>query len=118
MRINRHSLLAHSGPFSPKGGEIGMRQYEVMYVLRPDLEEERVKTNVARYSEVVTSFGGEITKLQEMGKRRLAYEIKKFRDGFYVLMNFKANSDAVAEAERLMKINDDVIRFLFVREEK
>ncbi|WP_139492487.1 30S ribosomal protein S6 [Brevibacillus dissolubilis] len=94
-----------------------MRQYEVMYVLRPDLEEEKVKANVSRYSDVVTNYGGEITKLQEMGKRRLAYEIKKFRDGFYVLMNFKANADAVAEAERLMKINDDVIRYLFVREE-
>ncbi|MDA5109453.1 MULTISPECIES: 30S ribosomal protein S6 [Brevibacillus] len=95
-----------------------MRQYEVMYVLRPDLEEEKVKANVARYQEVVTNFGGEVTNLQEMGKRRLAYEIKKFREGYYVLMNFKANSDAVAEAERLMKINDDVIRYLFVREEK
>ena len=95
-----------------------MRQYEVMYVLLPDLEEEKVKANVARYQEVVTNFGGEVTNLQEMGKRRLAYEIKKFREGYYVLMNFKANPDAVAEAERLMKINDDVIRYLFVREEK
>ena len=95
-----------------------MRQYEVMYVLRPDLEEEKVKANVARYSDVVTNYGGEITKLQEMGKRRLAYEIQKFREGYYVLMNFKANPDAVAEAERLMKINDDIIRFLFVRDEK
>ncbi|USG65781.1 30S ribosomal protein S6 [Brevibacillus ruminantium] len=95
-----------------------MRQYEVMYVLRPDLEEEKVKANVARYSDVITSFGGEITKLQEMGKRRLAYEIQKFREGYYVLMNFKSNADAVAEADRLMKINDDIIRFLFVRDEK
>ncbi|ATO49379.1 MULTISPECIES: 30S ribosomal protein S6 [Brevibacillus] len=95
-----------------------MRQYEVMYVLRPDLEEEKVKANVARYSEVVTNNGGEITKLQEMGKRRLAYEIQKFKDGFYVLMNFKANAEVVTETERLMKINDDVIRFLFVREDQ
>ncbi|QQE74440.1 30S ribosomal protein S6 [Brevibacillus composti] len=95
-----------------------MRQYEVMYVLRPDLEEEKIKANVARYSDVITSFGGEITKLQEMGKRRLAYEIQKFREGYYVLMNFKSNADAVAEADRLMKINDDIIRFLFIREEK
>ncbi|UFJ40430.1 30S ribosomal protein S6 [Brevibacillus humidisoli] len=95
-----------------------MRQYEVMYVLRPDLEEEKVKANVARYSEIVTNYGGEITNLQELGKRRLAYEIKKFRDGYYVLMNFKANPDAVAEAERLMKISDDVIRFLFVKEDE
>lgn len=95
-----------------------MRQYEVMYVLRPDLEEEQIKANVARYSEVVTNYGGEITNLQELGKRRLAYEIKKYRDGYYVLMNFKANPDAVAEAERLMKISDDVIRFLFVREDE
>ncbi|WP_126429201.1 30S ribosomal protein S6 [Brevibacillus marinus] len=95
-----------------------MRQYEVMYVLRPDLEEEKIKANVARYSEVVTNYGGEITNLQELGKRRLAYEIKKYRDGYYVLMNFKANPDAVKEAERLMKISDDVIRFLFVREDE
>lgn len=95
-----------------------MRQYEVMYVLRPDLEEEKVKANVNRYSEVVTKNGGEVTNLQELGKRRLAYEIKKFREGFYVLMNFRANSDVVAEVERLMKINDDVMRFLCVREDE
>lgn len=95
-----------------------MRQYEVMYVLNPALEEERLKSLVERFQGIVTENGGEVTGLQEMGKRRLAYEIKKFRDGFYVLMNFKSNSEVVSEMERIMRITDDVIRYLFVKEDE
>ena len=92
-----------------------MRQYEVMYVLRPDLEEEKVKSNVARYSEVVTNYGGEISKLQEMGKRRLAYEVNGFNDGYYVIVNFQAEPQASKEVERVLKISDDVIKHMVIK---
>jgi small subunit ribosomal protein S6 len=95
-----------------------MRKYEVMYIQRPELEEEKRKANVERFNAIITDRGGEIIKLNEMGKRRLAYEIDKNRDGFYVLTNFQANPEAVNELERIMKISDDVIRYLVVREDE
>ncbi|MBO8172154.1 MAG: 30S ribosomal protein S6 [Bacillaceae bacterium] len=95
-----------------------MREYEVMYILKPTLEEEAIKSQVERYQGVVTDNGGEVTKLDEWGMRRLAYEIDKFREGYYVVMNFKSNSDVVDEMERLMRISDDVIRYMFVKEDE
>lgn len=94
-----------------------MRNYEVMYIQRPDVEEEKRKANAERFQSIITERGGEVTKVTDMGKRRLAYEIDKFRDGYYVLTNFRANPEAVKELERIMKISDDVIRYLIVRED-
>lgn len=94
-----------------------MRKYEVMYILRPDIEQDAVQAAVEKFRGVISN-GGEITNEKEMGKRRLAYEINKFREGHYVLVNFQANPDVVAELERLMKISDDVIRYLIVKEDE
>jgi small subunit ribosomal protein S6 len=94
-----------------------MRNYEVMYIQRPDIEEEKRKSNVDRFNAVITDRGGELTKVNEMGKRRLAYEIDKLREGYYVLVNLQANPDAVTELERIMKISDDVVRYLIIRED-
>ncbi|MCJ8013051.1 30S ribosomal protein S6 [Paenibacillus sp. KQZ6P-2] len=88
-----------------------MRKYEVMYIIRPDVEQEAVQAVVEKFQGIISS-GGEITKHEVMGKRRLAYEIKKFRDGTFVLVNFSATPEVVAELERIMKISDEVIRYL------
>jgi len=93
-----------------------MRKYEVMYILRPDLEQEQVQSAVEKFQGVITNNGGEITKHELMGKRRLAYEIKKFRDGIYVLVQFTAEPAAVAELDRVMKISDEIIRYLIVKD--
>ncbi len=95
-----------------------MRNYELMFIQRPDVEEEKRKANVDRFHSIITDRGGELTKVTEMGKRRLAYEIDRNRDGYYTLTNFQATPDAVNELERIMKISDDVIRYLIVREEE
>ncbi|RKD22888.1 30S ribosomal protein S6 [Ammoniphilus oxalaticus] len=94
-----------------------MRNYELMYIQRPEAEEESRTSNTERFQSIITNSGGEITNVEDMGKRRLAYEIDKIREGFYVLTNFKAEPEAVSELERIMKINDDVIRYLIVRED-
>ena len=94
-----------------------MRAYEVMYILRPDLEEEATRELIERLSAVVTSHGGEDLKINEWGKRRLAYEIEKLHEGYYVLMNFNSEAEAVFELERHMKISEDVIRFLTIKDE-
>ena len=92
-----------------------MRQYETMYILKPDLEAEQTAELVSKYQSLVTEHGGQIDQLQEMGKRRLAYEIEKIREGYYVLMQFSTDTDITHELERLMRIDDKVLRFLTVR---
>lgn len=92
-----------------------MRKYEVMYIIRPDIEQEAVQAAVDKFQGIISN-GGEITKHDVMGKRRLAYEIKKFRDGVYVLVNFTAEPAVVTELERLMKISDEVIRYLITND--
>ena len=88
-----------------------MRKYEVMYIVRTDLEQDAIQAAIEKFQGIITN-GGEITKHDVMGKRRLAYEIKKFRDGIYVLVNFTAEPAVVTELDRQLKISDDVIRHL------
>ncbi|WP_138494326.1 30S ribosomal protein S6 [Paenibacillus pinistramenti] len=92
-----------------------MRKYEVMYIIRPDIEQEAVQAAVEKFQGIIQN-GGEITKHDVMGKRRLAYEINKLRDGVYVLVNFTATPDVVNELERIMKISDEVIRYLITKD--
>lgn len=89
-----------------------MRAYETMYILQPDLEEEARKALVEKFNKVVTDNGGEFEKVAELGQRRLAYEIKKFRQGYYVQLNYKAGPAVPQELERVLKITDEVIRVL------
>ena len=92
-----------------------MRKYEVMYIIRPDLEQEAVQATVEKFQNIINN-GGEITKHDVMGKRRLAYEINKLRDGHYVLVQFNANNDVINELDRVMKISDEIIRYLITRD--
>lgn len=92
-----------------------MRKYELMYIIRPDLEQEAVQAAVEKFQGIIQN-GGEITKHDVMGKRRLAYEINKIRDGVYVLVNFTATPEVVAELERILKISDEVIRYLITKD--
>ncbi|WP_067930387.1 30S ribosomal protein S6 [Alicyclobacillus kakegawensis] len=92
-----------------------MRQYETMYVLIPDLEPEQTSELVSKYQALVTERGGQIDELQEIGKRRLAYEIKKYREGYYVLMRYTADTSVSKELERVLRIEDAVLRYLTVR---
>lgn len=92
-----------------------MRKYEVMYIIRPELEQEAVQAVVEKFQGIIQN-GGEITKHDVLGKRRLAYEINKVRDGVYVLVNFTATPDVVNELERILKISDEVIRYLITKD--
>lgn len=96
-----------------------MRKYEIMFIVRPTLSEEEIKEVVKNFENILTSNGAEITEFQEMGKRELAYEIKKFKSGYYFLYNLQANDDkAIKEFDRLARISNDVIRHLITKIEK
>lgn len=93
-----------------------MRAYEAMYIIRPDFDEEKTKATIDKYSSLIQNNGGELVKVDLWGKRRLAYELKKFREGYYVLVNFNGAPQTPAELERNFKISDDVIRYLIVKQ--
>ncbi|MGM0881506.1 MAG: 30S ribosomal protein S6 [Bacillota bacterium] len=92
-----------------------MRKYEVMYIIRPEVEQENVQAIVDKFNGIISN-GGEVTKTDVIGKRRLAYEINKLRDGYFVLVHFNATTEVVNELDRIMKITDEVIRSLIVRD--
>ena len=93
-----------------------MRNYEAMYVLRPEMDEEQINAAIEKFSDIITANGGEVTKVEQWGKRRLAYEVEKLREGYYVLCYFNGNTELPKELERNFKISDRVIGFLVVRE--
>lgn len=92
-----------------------MRKYEVMYIIRTDIEQEAIEAAIEKYQGIMNN-GGEIVKHEVMGKRRLAYEINKFRDGVYVLVQFNATAEVVAELDRVMGISDEIVRYLIVKD--
>lgn len=95
-----------------------MRKYELMYIIRPNIEEEAKAALVERFNTILTSNGAELAESKDWGKRRLAYEINDFREGFYQIMKVSATTEAINEYLRLAKISEDIIRFIAVRDEK
>ena len=95
-----------------------MRAYEILYVIRPNIEEEEKTALVERFDNLLTTNGAEIVESKEWGKRRLAYEIKDFTDGFYQIIKVKDDGTATQEFERLAKISNDIIRHIIVRDEQ
>lgn len=94
-----------------------MRKYEILYIIRPDLDEEATTALIDRLGGLVATNGGANLSINKWGKRRLAYEIEDYKDGQYVLMEFEGEGHVSQEIERVMKISDDVIRFLTVRKD-
>ncbi len=88
------------------------QSYEMMYILRPDLTEDQVQETINKYKDFLSEQGAEDIQIQNRGKRRLAYPIKKLQDGIYILMNYRANGKQVAPLERAMRLSDEVIRYL------
>lgn len=92
--------------------------YETMYILRPDLGDEAVDQAIDKYQTILKENGAEILETQHRGKRRLAYEIAKHREGVYVQMNYRADGSQVAPMERAMRLSTEVIRYLTVKQEE
>jgi small subunit ribosomal protein S6 len=96
-----------------------MKNYEIMFIVRPTLSEEEVKKVSQNFSNTLTSNGAKITDSKDLGQKELAYEIKKFKSGYYFLLEIEATDDkAIAEFDRLARISSDVIRHLIIKLEK
>jgi small subunit ribosomal protein S6 len=91
------------------------RSYEIMFIVRPDVEEADLDKIIDAFQKNVTDGGGEIKSLEKMGRRRLAYTVKKFNDGFYVLLTIGAEGKLISELERRLRVSEPVIKFITVR---
>ena len=90
--------------------------YETMYILRPDIPEEEVDSHLKKYSELLEKSGTEVLDSQMRGKRRLAYPIAKHKEGIYVQLSHKGTGQQVSTLERAMRLSEDVIRYLTVKQ--
>ena len=96
-----------------------MRNYEIMFIVRPDVEETVVKNTVKALEKVLTDRKAKITLSKELGQKEFAYEIKKFKSGFYFLYNIEANDDeAIKEFDRVAKLDETVVRHLILNLDK
>ena len=94
-----------------------MNQYEVLYVITPELEEEANQSVMDKFAKIITDNGGEIEKTDVWGKRRLAYAIDYKTEGFYVLVDFSAQPELPRELERNLKNDERIMRYMVTRKE-
>jgi len=92
-----------------------LRDYEVLYIVRADLDDDKVQDAVKRVNTLIQRSGGEVDRTNLWGKRKLAYEVKHQKDGAYVLQDFKLDPNRVPELESALKITEEVLRHLIVR---
>ena len=95
-----------------------MNKYEIALVVNAKIEDEARTATVEKVKEYITTFGGTITNIEEAGKKRLAYEIQKMREGFYYFIQFDAETSAPVEIENRIRIMDNVLRFLIVKQDE
>jgi small subunit ribosomal protein S6 len=94
------------------------RSYEIMFIVRPDVDEAGIDTLIDTFTGYITDGGGTVTNSradQKMGRRRLAYTVQKFNDGFYVLLIVEAPASLISEIERRLRVSEPVIKFITVR---
>ncbi len=94
-----------------------MRDYELVFIIHPDLEDEERVVLVESVQDWVQAAGGQVIKVDYWGRRKLAYEIRKLKEGFYVLMNLQLPADGARELERRLQISEQILRYLTVRAE-
>ena len=91
-----------------------MNKYETIFIINPNVDEEGTKALVQKFTDLINN-DGKLEKADELGKRRLAYEVKKNKEGYYVVFYFEANTSLIAELERNYRITDEVIKFMTVK---
>ena len=95
-----------------------MKTYELLTILKPTMDTAEVEQVITKLSDTISSFGGKVVTTDDMGRKKLAYETKKFRDGYFYTMTFELPADKVSEFKRQIKLNDNIIRTMFVTVDK
>lgn len=95
-----------------------MSPYELMYIVKPELDDQGVQQEIEKVGQLIQTNGGQVKKVTPWGKRRLAYSVKDQREGYYVVQEFDLDQSKIAEVERVLKISDTVFRHLLVRQDE
>ena len=94
-----------------------MNKYESVIIINPNLEAEAIKALIEKISNLINN-NGTVASVEEIGKKKLAYEIKKNKEGYYIIIKFEAKPELITELERVYRITDEVIKFIVVKEEE
>lgn len=94
-----------------------MNKYESVIIINPAVEEEGTKTLIQKFTDIINN-DGKLEKVDELGKRKLAYEVKKCKEGFYAIFYFEGNTTLISELERNYRITDEVIKFMTIKVEE
>ena len=94
-----------------------MNKYESVIIINPNLESEAIKALIEKVSGLINK-NGTVNSVEEVGLKKLAYEIKKNKDGYYVVIKFEAKPESITELERVYRITDEIIKFIVVKEEE
>ena len=92
-----------------------MNKYESVIIINPSLDEQGIKDVITKFTDLINNNNGKVENVDEMGKRKLAYEIKKNKEAFYVQFNFESKPEAITELERIYRITDDVLKFITIK---
>lgn len=95
-----------------------MKNYELLVIFKPNLDADEIEKNISKIEETITSYKGKVVNTDKIGRKKLAYEIQKFRDGFFVSQILAIPADKVADFKRQLKLNDNVLRIMFMEASK
>ena len=93
-----------------------MNKYESVIIINPSVDEEGVKSLIKKYTDIINN-EGKVESVEEIGKKRLAYEIMKNKEGYYTVFNFEAKTELISELERVYRIDDKVMKFITIKKE-
>ena len=93
-----------------------MNKYESVVIINPTVDEEGMKALISKFTDLINN-DGKVEKVDELGKRKLAYEIKKNKEAFYVQFNFESKPEAITELERIYRITDDIMKYIIVKKD-
>ena len=91
-----------------------MNKYESVIIINPSLEEQGIKDVITKFTDLINS-DGKVENVDEMGRRKLAYEIQKNKEAYYVQFNFESKPEAIAELERIYRITDEILKFITIK---
>jgi len=118
LKMNRRSSHQYNEPKTlSETMNDQLSYYETMYILRPDIAEDEVTNHIDKYNKLLEEFGGTILDSQMRGKRRLAYQIAKHREGIYVQLSHQGDGQHIFKIEKAMRLSEDVIRYMTVKQE-
>ena len=95
-----------------------MKNYELLMVFKPSLDSEELDKEVEKISKDVKTFKGTVNSVEKMGRKKLAYDVQSYRDGYFTVMNLAVPAESVVEFKRNLKLNENIIRYMFMEEAK